>query len=117
MKLAVSNIAWSVAEQDAILAALPELGVTGVEIAPTVLWMPPLPSDSTSRAWIVDKEPVFVMSEAIHTPMGSGIVAFADQGAAEAAAKETGGKLYDAAGMAAERGRWMEERYGKPKDR
>ncbi|MCC6717877.1 MAG: sugar phosphate isomerase/epimerase [Acetobacteraceae bacterium] len=38
MKLAVSNIAWSVAEQDAILAALPELGVTGVEIAPTVLW-------------------------------------------------------------------------------
>ena len=73
--------------------------------------------DYPSRAWIVGKEPVFVMSEAIHTPMGSGIVAFADQVAAEAAAKETGGKLYDAVGMAAERRRWMEERYGKPKDR
>jgi D-psicose/D-tagatose/L-ribulose 3-epimerase len=38
MKLAVSNIAWSAAEQPEILAALPALGITGVEIAPTVLW-------------------------------------------------------------------------------
>lgn len=38
MRLAVSNIAWAAAEQDAIAAVLPSLGVTGVEIAPTVLW-------------------------------------------------------------------------------
>lgn len=38
MKLAVSNIAWTAEEQDAILAALPGLGVTGVEIAPTMVW-------------------------------------------------------------------------------
>ena len=38
MRLAVSNIAWAADEQDAILAALPELGVTGIEIAPTMVW-------------------------------------------------------------------------------
>ena len=38
MKLAVSNIAWSADEQAGILPTLPALGITGVEIAPTVLW-------------------------------------------------------------------------------
>jgi D-psicose/D-tagatose/L-ribulose 3-epimerase len=38
MRLAVSNIAWAADEQDAILAALPECGVTGIEIAPTMVW-------------------------------------------------------------------------------
>jgi sugar phosphate isomerase/epimerase len=38
MKLAVSNIAWDQPEQSVILAELPALGVTGVEIAPTKLW-------------------------------------------------------------------------------
>ena len=38
MRLAVSNIAWASDEQAAVLAALPALGITGVEIAPTVLW-------------------------------------------------------------------------------
>ncbi|MSP03221.1 MAG: sugar phosphate isomerase/epimerase [Acetobacteraceae bacterium] len=38
MKLAVSNIAWDEAEHPAILAALSEGGVTGIEIAPTKIW-------------------------------------------------------------------------------
>jgi D-psicose/D-tagatose/L-ribulose 3-epimerase len=38
MKLAISNIAWDEAEQAEILAALPMLGVTGLEVAPTKLW-------------------------------------------------------------------------------
>lgn len=38
MRLAVSNIAWAAEEHAAVLAALPGLGVTGVEIAPTMLW-------------------------------------------------------------------------------
>ena len=38
MRLAVSNIAWAADEQDAILAALPGMGVAGVEIAPTMIW-------------------------------------------------------------------------------
>jgi len=38
MKLAVSNIAWDAAEEEAVLALLERLGVQGVEIAPTKLW-------------------------------------------------------------------------------
>jgi D-psicose/D-tagatose/L-ribulose 3-epimerase len=38
MRLAVSNIAWDEAENEAILGILPGLGVTGLEIAPTKLW-------------------------------------------------------------------------------
>ena len=38
MRLAVSNIAWAADEQDAVLAALPGMGVAGVEIAPTMVW-------------------------------------------------------------------------------
>lgn len=38
MRLAVSNIAWAADEQPAVLAALAGLGVTGIEVAPTVVW-------------------------------------------------------------------------------
>jgi sugar phosphate isomerase/epimerase len=38
MKLAFSNIAWDAAEQPAILSALADSGVAGIEIAPTKLW-------------------------------------------------------------------------------
>lgn len=35
MKLAVSNLAWGLAEQDSILPILSSLGVSGIEVAPT----------------------------------------------------------------------------------
>ncbi len=35
MKLAVSNLAWNINEQEEILSLLPSLGVSGVEVAPT----------------------------------------------------------------------------------
>jgi D-psicose/D-tagatose/L-ribulose 3-epimerase len=35
MKLAVSNLAWGLAEQDRILPILSSLGVSGIEVAPT----------------------------------------------------------------------------------
>jgi D-psicose/D-tagatose/L-ribulose 3-epimerase len=38
VKLAVSNIAWDEAEQSDVLASFADLGVTGLEIAPTKLW-------------------------------------------------------------------------------
>lgn len=41
MKLAISNIAWPIAEQDVVLPALRELGVTAVEVAPTKLFADP----------------------------------------------------------------------------
>ena len=38
MKLTISNIAWTEAEDEAILGMLPELGVHAVEVAPTRIW-------------------------------------------------------------------------------
>ena len=38
MKLAVSNIAWDLEEQHAVLALLRDGGVCGIEVAPTKLW-------------------------------------------------------------------------------
>lgn len=38
MKLAVSNIAWDLAEQDAVFELLKSRAVTGIELAPTKLW-------------------------------------------------------------------------------
>jgi D-psicose/D-tagatose/L-ribulose 3-epimerase len=42
VNLAVSNIAWTAAEDDAIAQLLAELGVKGLEIAPTRVWPAPL---------------------------------------------------------------------------
>ena len=38
MQLAISNIAWQAADDDRMLAALPDYDVSGVEIAPTVIF-------------------------------------------------------------------------------
>ncbi|MBM0741015.1 sugar phosphate isomerase/epimerase [Phormidium sp. CLA17] len=38
MKLTISNIAWTDAEDEAVLALLPSLGVNAVELAPTRIW-------------------------------------------------------------------------------
>jgi sugar phosphate isomerase/epimerase len=38
VKRAVSNIAWAAEEQDEVLALLPALGITGIEVAPTMVW-------------------------------------------------------------------------------
>jgi len=35
MKLAISNLAWGIPEQDEIFSLLPSLGVSGIEVAPT----------------------------------------------------------------------------------
>lgn len=42
MKLAMSNIAWSRADDAAVAAMMRDAGVTGVEIAPTARWDDPL---------------------------------------------------------------------------
>jgi D-psicose/D-tagatose/L-ribulose 3-epimerase len=46
VNLAVSNIAWTAAEDEEIAELLAQLGVTGIEIAPTRVW--PAPLDVTS---------------------------------------------------------------------
>jgi sugar phosphate isomerase/epimerase len=42
LKLAISNIAWNLEEDDAISRCMHEFGVTGVELAPTKIWPKPL---------------------------------------------------------------------------
>ncbi|WP_017326277.1 sugar phosphate isomerase/epimerase [Synechococcus sp. PCC 7336] len=42
MKVAISNIAWQVEEEEAIAIIMQELDIKGVEIAPTKIWESPL---------------------------------------------------------------------------
>lgn len=42
MKLAISNLAWPLAEEQAVATLLNAMGITGVEIAPTKIWPKPL---------------------------------------------------------------------------
>lgn len=74
--------------------------------------------DHQSKAWVEVGRAVFVMADpkALPTPMGSGIVAFASRTAAEEAAARHGGKTLDYPELVTARRRWMEERYGRPKD-
>lgn len=50
--------------------------------------------DYATESWIRGETAYFVKSH-LHTPMGSGTVAFEDQAAAKAFADETGGVVYD----------------------
>ncbi len=49
MKLAISNIAWPVEEQDRFLKLIKKLGCSGVEIAPSLIWPDPVGSTSVER--------------------------------------------------------------------
>ena len=56
MKLAISNIAWPLSADAAVADALGELGVRGIEIAPTKVWPSPLEAsdaalDAYRRFW------------------------------------------------------------------
>lgn len=69
--------------------------------------------DFSSRTWIKAESAWFLMTERIHTPMGSGIVAFADRAGADAAQKENGGRVLTWDEVMVARREWMEARYGK----
>lgn len=47
MKTAISNIAWNLADDAWVADLMVELGVTGVEIAPTKIWQKPLLATAT----------------------------------------------------------------------
>jgi len=49
LKLAISNIAWEPAEDEAIAALMRQHGFSGVEIAPTKIWPKPLESTRAER--------------------------------------------------------------------
>jgi sugar phosphate isomerase/epimerase len=50
MRLAVSNIAWPADRDAAVAGVLRDLGVTGVEVAPTKVWPRPLEASPTEVA-------------------------------------------------------------------
>lgn len=52
MKLSISNIAWPRGTDDRIAPRLSELGITGIEIAPTAIWPDPVASDKQARTEI-----------------------------------------------------------------
>lgn len=73
--------------------------------------------DHATQAWASTDAAAFLFAdrERIPTPMGSGIVAFADRSGAETAQAEFGGKIMDYAQLAPARRAWMEALYGKPR--
>ena len=55
MSIAISNIAWESADEERIARALPALGATGIELAPTKRWSSPAEASeeeaATYRRW------------------------------------------------------------------
>jgi nitrous oxide reductase accessory protein NosL len=72
--------------------------------------------DHTTRAWCPTTTAVFLVAERekISTPMGSGIVAFADTAAAAKARDELGARIVDQDALRALRRAWVEERRSAP---
>lgn len=50
MKIAISNIAWHIHEEESIVKVMQELGINGVEIAPTKIWQLPLSASDSEIA-------------------------------------------------------------------
>lgn len=73
--------------------------------------------DYESRTWVRADAATFLFSEdkSLHTPMGSGIVAFSTRSVAEAARGKHAGTFHDYASLQDARRAWMEARFGKPK--
>lgn len=74
--------------------------------------------DASTRAWLTAREATFLLadSSAILTPMGSGIAAYADSAAAEAAQSACGGRILSYSELAAPRQAWVEARMGARQD-
>jgi len=71
--------------------------------------------DYGTRAWVRAEDATFLFTQgrSMHTPMGSGMVAFATKMAAEAARAKGAGTLHDYRSLQVARREWMESRYGK----
>ncbi len=69
--------------------------------------------DAKTRQWLPAASAHFVMSEQIHTPMGSGIAAYSSNAEASEAARQFAGLVIDWSALPAARQKFMEDRYGK----
>ena len=72
--------------------------------------------DYTTKAWANADAATFLWADALRTPMGSGIVAFSARSAAETAAKEHPGALYEFSALTAAHTRQMQEQFGAPQE-
>jgi nitrous oxide reductase accessory protein NosL len=72
--------------------------------------------DHDSRAWVDAQRASFVFADAdaVHTPMGSGILAFAGADAAKETQGRLGGEVMNLEQLARAREEWMVSRYGEP---
>lgn len=70
--------------------------------------------DANTRAWLPAHEATFLLTDpsAILTPMGSGIAAYSDIAAAEAAGAAHGGQVLSYDQLAAPRQAWVQDRMG-----
>ena len=70
--------------------------------------------DAATRNWLTTQQAIFLLtdSSAILTPMGSGIAAYSDSAAAEAARAAHGGQSHGYAELAAPRQAWVQARMG-----
>ena len=75
--------------------------------------------DHASGKWSNFDQASFLMAdrERLPTPMGSGIVAFADVGGAEGLRASVGGEVLDAGRIQPAHVAWLEARFGKRADR
>lgn len=69
--------------------------------------------DYTARVWIRGESATYLMTEQVHTPMGSWLIAFATLDAANAMQRDKGGRVLSWDEVIVARRLWMEERYGK----
>lgn len=71
--------------------------------------------DYNAKSWVEATKAQFLFtdSKALQTPMGSGMVAFAQAASADAARAKLGGQVVSYAELAKVRAQWMQERYGK----
>lgn len=72
--------------------------------------------DYTTRSWLSVNSGSFLFADPdrVHTPMGSGIVAFLTPADAEEARTRLGGRTMSYAALREARRVWMEDRFGRP---
>lgn len=74
--------------------------------------------DYSTRNWVVTRSAVFLLADrqTVHTPMGSGIIAFEDQASADRARKEMAGDTMGIVGVASARRARSDALHNRPKD-
>lgn len=93
---------------DDIGCLVDHLGKSG--LTPTEAWV----KDYATKEWIQARQATFLLADAIETPMGSGLAAYATPEAARAAGQPLSAEVLTWDELAPRRKRWRHERFGTP---